>query len=259
MSEMSMSEDNVPETPEGPDYETEARAQGWVPEDEWKGDDKPEFVDAKTFLDRGKKIDNIFKSKLTKAEQEIENLKNANAEFKQFHDKALAKERKEHARLVAELEAKSKQAITEGDGDAWEEAQRELKTLEPPTQQVVEDARAQAWVQRNSSWYNVDPDLTATANGYGPMLEARGFMGDAFWNELDRKIREAHPEKFKTESKPPVVEGGTVSEQSEPKPRSFDALDKEGKAAFERFFNSGFYGKDIEKAKKEYAKNYDWD
>ena len=121
------------------DYESEARKQGWVPEDEWRGDNKPdEFVDAKTFVERGKEIDGKLKNQVNSLKSEIDELKQANREFKKYHDRSIQKERQERETLMKELEERREQAITEGDGQTFTQVDRQLNELradEPPTNQ----------------------------------------------------------------------------------------------------------------------------
>lgn len=251
--------------PEGnnePDYEAEARRQGWVPEEEWKGDDKPkEFVDAKTFVERGKEIDDKLKNKVSSLEAELAEIKKSNREFKKHQDRILQKEREERNQLLKQLEAQREQAITEGDGETFTRTDRqinELRETEPVPDQREYDRIAQEWLSQNR-WYETNRKLHYLADGIADDLQREGYVGQAYFNELTRRVRELEPGEFETPKPPPAVEGGRASGTSEPDPRSFEALDNESKAAFERFFKSGYYGDDLKKAKAEYLANYDWD
>ena len=97
------------------------------------------------------------------------------------------------------------------------------------------------------------------SDGIAEDLQREGYVGQAYFNELTRRVRELEPGEFETPKPPPAVEGGRASGTSEPNPQSFEALDAESKAAFDRFFKAGFYGDDKKKAQAEYLANYDWD
>jgi hypothetical protein len=85
------------------DYEKEARESGWVPEAEFKGDNKPEkFLDAETFVKRGEAITPFIRK-----------------ENKRLKDE-LAKEKLEYAKRFERLEKTSK--------IAFEAAERQFKT-----------------------------------------------------------------------------------------------------------------------------------
>lgn len=260
MSEPEYQEDAPVE--ESVDYEAEARKQGWVPEEEWKGDSKPkEFVDAKTFVERGKEIDDKLKSKISNLETKLENVERSAKEFREFNERALKKEREEREALMKQLEEQREQAITEGDGQTFTQVDRQLNELrsnEPAPDQNELGQMAQEWLA-NNRWYETNKKLHYLADGIADDLQREGYVGQAYFNELTRRVRELEPGEFETPKPPPAVEGGRASGQSEPEPRSFESLDKESKAAFDRFFKSGFYGDDLKKAKAEYLANYDWD
>ena len=64
----------------------EARKQGWVPEDEWKGD-PDKWRPAEEFVERGKNIIPILNDRLAKTEQMIETLvKTQKAELKRVKE-----------------------------------------------------------------------------------------------------------------------------------------------------------------------------
>jgi hypothetical protein len=245
------------------DYESEARRQGWVPEEEWRGDEKPkEFVDAQTFVERGKVFEERQKSENAALRSEIAEIKKTNREFKETQDRILQQEREAHKARIEQLEADREQAITEGDGAAFTKVDREINELreEEPVDpgKLEHDRMAQAWLDQNE-WYTTNKKLHRYADGVAEELQREGYVGQAYFNELARRVREDMPAEFESPKGPPAVEPGRGSGVSEPKPQSFEALDKASKSAFDRFFNAGYYGDNREKAQAEYLANYDWD
>lgn len=251
-----MSENAELEDAGSEDYETQARAEGWVPEEEWQGDNKPKnFVDAETFVKRGHNIQGILKQKVEKLEAQLSSVEQTTAEFRAHTKKQLEKEAAEKAKLIKELEAKRETAITEGDGQTFTMADQELTQLrsEQPVGKTAHDELAQNWLSKNG-WYTSDPVRKAFADGIAETIDAEGYMGQAYFNELTRRTQEAFPDKFKPATAAPAVEGARDSGETSPKPKSFDALPADAKEQCERFVNSikGY-------TKEEYLANYDWD
>jgi hypothetical protein len=210
-------ENNTPEpevVPEVNPIEQRAMEQGWVPEDEWKGD-PADWRPAKEFIDRGELI------------REIQNLKRDNRairegvqEFKKHHEqvKALA-----YKQALADLRADKKKALEDGDADAVieiddkiadaREAQRaaeaapqpEVATPTEPNQEFVK------WESRNG-WYRQDRAMKAVADQVANDLHARGERDVVrMLAEVDKEVRKAFPAKFENpnRAKAPSVEGSS--------------------------------------------------
>jgi len=239
-------------------YEDEARKEGWVPQEEWKGD--PErHVDAQRFVERGEEINGFLKKKVGRLEERIDSLTQTNAEFKQFTDKQYAKEHKKNERLVAELEQVKAQAITDGDGAAAVKAEKDIQSLQSePEQQQPDPAlerMSREWGEKNS-WYGTDKELTEYAEFIYPRVIGDGFTGQGYFDELDRRMEKAHPDKFgnTNRSKAGAVEDGGTKEASNSTARTWTNLPPEAKAAAKRF------EKDIPGFKRDdYVENFEWE
>jgi hypothetical protein len=134
-------------------------------------------------------------------------------------------------RVVAQMsqaEREYKEAYESGDSDKMLEAQkklakfvaeqREVETYRPvyqaplqpqnnPVQipNVVPDDRTRRWAEQNS-WFETDPVMRGAAFGIHDSLVAAGYKSgsDAYFQEVDARIREAFPHKFR-QSKPANV------------------------------------------------------
>lgn len=234
------------------DFESEARKGGWVPQEEFKGDNPPsEFVDAQTFVERGEKSAGILKQKVDTLASEVERLKNSNRDFGDFHRKSLDKERKQYEARIQELEAQRTQAINEGDGQTFTKADNEINSLrQERPRELTADARQ--WTEENP-WYAADEQMRDYADGVAPKLIKQGFTDAAYWAELTRRTHEAFPHKFKNprRTEEPSVES-SGKDTPEPEPRSFAALPEDAKAAFKEF------KADFGMTEKEYLDQYDW-
>ena len=246
----------VEEPVETRDFDAEARQEGWVPQDEWNGPSE-KWVDSKTFVDRGEKIAGILKSKVTKMEEEIARLNEANKQFGAYHKTQLQKEHEKNQKLIAELEAARKQAVSEGDGEAFERAERGLTDLrknEVPQDVRQQNALAEQWVAENP-WYNNSPKLGPYADGIAERVAAEGYSGKAYFNELTRRVKEAFPEEFTNtrRSQAGSVESGGEKVSSNSKSKTYDNLPAEATAACERFTKAGFM------SKADFVAQYEWE
>ena len=88
-----MSEENLQQTenntgappaPEQQDFDSEARAQGWVSQEEFRGNEK-DWVDAETFVKRGREILPILRKN---NEHLLRDLNATKEELKQFRQAA---------------------------------------------------------------------------------------------------------------------------------------------------------------------------
>lgn len=239
-------------------YEADARKQGWKPESEWEGDPpKAGFKTAEQFVKDGEEITGILKSQLERLESRVEQLSESNRQLNDFSKRALDKEKQEKDRLIKELRDIRKQALVDGDGDAFEKADEQIDELRSQPESKTEEipAEAKAWVKDNP-WYEEDPDLGAFADSLSGRLVAQGFRGNAYWNELTKRTKEAFPHKFDNpnRSKPNGVEGDVTPKSSDSKAKTFDNLPPDAKAQYKIF------KRDIPNfTKEQYVEQYDWD
>jgi hypothetical protein len=236
------------------DYEAEAKAQGWAPEEEWRG--KPEdFKTAEQFIKDGENIPAILKSKVERLEGRVEELLDSNKKFNEFSQKSLEKERKEKEKAIAQLEDVRKQAVTEGDGEAFDRADKQINELRedirPEPQEL--DPMAKRWLSANS-WYETNDKLAAYADGQADRLIAQGYTGQAYFDELTKRVHETFPDEFgnKNRSKPNTVEDATPSSPSSK--HTFDNLPADAKEAYAQFKRDipGF-------TKEQFVEQYDWE
>ena len=236
------------------DYEAEAKAQGWAPEEDWRG--KPEdFKSAERFIKDGESIPALLKSKVEKLEGRVDELLDSNKKLNEFSQRSLEKERKENDRLIHKLEETRKQAITEGDGEAFDRADKQINDLradvQPQPQEL--DPTAKRWLEANP-WYETNDKLAIHADGMADRLVAQGYTGKAYFDELTKKMHEAFPEEFgnKNRNKPSTVESATPSSPSSK--HTFDNLDTEAKEAYAQFKRDipGF-------TKEQFVDQYDWE
>lgn len=258
-----MSEDQQQQlAPEVPPVEAEARHQGWVPKEEFRGSEE-DWIDADTFVKRGKEINPILKKnnerllrELDSQKKQMEELRKATEEFKKFQ-----KDQFEHKAVTLEAEIRDlkeqkRVAITQGDGDlavnlddkidALKEEKQQAKedSKEAPAPQAVktqEDPELSAWVEKNS-WYKNDVRMAAATNVIAEDIHASKpwLKGAAFLAELDEALEgNFAPERLGRTTKKTVrspVEGSTGgSSSSVSGKQTYDKLPAEAKAACDMF------------------------
>jgi TolA-binding protein len=243
------------EAEESVNYEAEAAKEGWAPLEQWKGDPE-KWKSAEQFVEDGKNISGILKHRVEKLDERVNQLLESNQKLNELSQKQLKKEQEEKQKVISELEEMRKRAVTEGDGDAFAQADKQIQELrtpeKPQTPQL--DPLAEQWLSDNS-WYKTDDTLAAFADGIADRIAGSGFRGQAYYNELTKRVKDTFPDKFKNPNrdKPNGVE--TAGEQVvASKDRTFEKLPKDAKDAYAQFKRDipGF-------SKEQYLASYDWE
>lgn len=246
------------------DFEAEAKAEGWVPQDQYKGD-PARFISAEDFVKRGETITPILNARLKKEREKVTDLERrfqeregVFAEFQTFQEKALKKANEERAEAIAELEAARTKAVTDGDGQAFTQADAKLQKLReeepPPKKEEQRDSPAvTAWKTENP-WYGTDMELTDIADGLSNSVgrENPGLKGKAFLDKLTERVKAVVPKKFENPRRgEKLVEDGN-RKRSE-KDKGYDDLPDDARKACEKFVKTipGF-------TKEKYLSTYDW-
>ena len=261
-------------------YESEARAQGWVAKEEFRGSED-DWVDAETFVRRGKEIMPILRKnnekllkELGEAKKAAEEAREAAKEFREFQKQQFERKTKDLEVQLEQLKQAKREAITQGDGDraiaiddAMDdlkeqriEAKEELKAAEAKTkevQPVTTDPVLNSWMEKND-WFGPDKRMTTVANALGIEIrrEFPNLNGQPFLDKLDQELREAMPEKFGKRAVPNPMEGapnGTARPSVSSGKKSYANLPPEAKAACDKFVKQGLM------TKEAYVAEYDWE
>ena len=279
MSEVTQQE-APQDAPEAPQYESEARAQGWVAADEFRGSES-DWVDAETFVRRGKEIMPILRKnnekllkELGEAKKIAEEAREAAKEFREYQKEQFERKTKDLESQLEQLKQAKREAITQGDGDraiaiddAMDdlkeqriEAKQDLKAAEDKAKevpQVTADPSLNEWMERND-WFGKDTRLTGVANGLGVELrrENPNLQGKNFLDKLDEELAAMLPEKFGKKRVQNPMEGspnGTARPSSGSGKKSYNNLPPEAKAACDKFVKQGLM------TKEAYVAEYDWE
>lgn len=211
--------------------EQEAVAQGWVPKEQFEGDES-KWVEAAEFVRRGE----LFR-KIDSQNREIKEVRKSLAALKDHYTKV---RETEYKRALAVLKADKVAAQTDGEFDKAEQLADEIKQVEQEAAELREAAEEvqteqalhpdiEAWISRNS-WYKTNARMKVVADAIGAEAASQGITGPALLRAIDVEIRKEFPSKFinPNRDKPSSVESGSTSTKGKSKD-SFKLTEQEEK------------------------------
>lgn len=240
------------------DYEAEARAHGWTPKEDFKGDPN-RWVDSETFVKRADEVMPFLKKQNQALKREMDDLKRdikrASAHFEK------AEERGYH-RAMQELDAKLAEAVETGDKAGANAAVKQMRDLERDAaadkgdaKPVVDEATAKQeladWIDR-TGWYGSDDQKTKYADLQADLMgPAQNYPGgQAKWLEdLTAKVER----KF-ADPKPGVTNGSGGRPAPKGNGRSFNDLPAQAKAMCDKWVKQK-----IIPNREAYVSSYQWD
>jgi len=227
--------------------ELKAIDQGWIPREEFDGDDES-FIDAAEFVRRGE----LF-NKIEKQSKEVKQLRTALEAFKEHHSKV---KQAEYERALKSLKEARKQAVLDGEHErafALEEKMEEIVAeKEAVTREVkdipteVEDneytAEFSQWVDRND-WYETNEVMRATADALGLKLHNQGYSPKEVLRKVESAIRKEFPHKFRTAAanREQAVEAST---RSGPTKKASESLTPSEREIMRKIVNTGIMTED---------------
>ena len=261
--------------------EKEARVFGWVPKEEFRGSEES-WVDAETFVKRGKEINPILRANNERLKKEMElerqkhskelaEIKAAAEEFKQFQKEAYERKQAEAKAELETLKQQRKEAMREGDADRVVELEDRIEEVKEeqakkpveaapvaqPTPEATLDPALSDWIDRNKNWFGPDVEATEIANGVGAAVRKQfpHLVGKDFLAKLDERLQSRLPELYENpnQARSAVDSSSTRGGPSGSKKKSYDNLPAEAKAACDKFVKQGLF-----KSKQEYVDLYDW-
>jgi len=220
-----------------PTPEASAALQGWVPREQYTGDPS-KWVDASTFIDRGKKFNHNLQREVAKLTAQIQSFEGTKEAFRKFHEETLAAKDVELQEAISALRIQRSQAIRDGDDegaiqmedriDLLKEQRREVKAIPKQTTQApagagpnMDDPVLLEWVEDGNKWFVDDPKLRDYAVALGEELiksnNHGGKKGRAFLDLVAAKMADEFPRRFRQKEqaaaggKQSQVEGGAAN------------------------------------------------
>ena len=240
-------------------FEELATKQGWTPKDEYKGD-ADRWVDAETFVERGKSINPILRKNnealektILKLNERLDKQDASAAEFKKYHE---ATEQRAYASALKEIEGRKAEAVENEDVAAYQKAEKEGNELVAPVTARAEQISGNhpewdAWLTENS-WYADNPEAHAIADGLvGLVNRQTGLDGAKLFDAVKERVKQRMPEAFgQTRKAVAAVEtGGGIAKNGK---KGYSDLPAADKAICDSFVSDGYL------TKEQYMKDYTW-
>lgn len=252
-----------------------AKEMGWAPKDAWKGE-LEKHVDAPTFIKTGQAI---LKTTLRKQDEaaaetnaKLTEMRESMDDFAKFNH---GQEKRMYDKAMADIKAGQRQAVEDGDTDAYDAAEKSIEDLEKnkPAEKPEKDAKGKAeavgaadlkeFMDANP-WYGADGDVEASAyaESIGSVISAK-YQDKAFYVKLTEEVKKKFPDKFKNPNrgrKSNVEAGGEDARKSGDE--TYASLPAADKKQCDKFIKQGFYvggdGKPLsqDKARAKYASVY---
>lgn len=231
------------------DIEKEALENGWIPEDRYHGPGK--WVDAETFVRRGREILPIVQGSLKKERERTRRLESELAEVKQAQQEWMALKKKELEQQLdsrlAELKAARKDAVETGNGEQLNAIDDELhelrqaKSQQQPTQKPIPqvDPVFLDWVERpENRWYKDDGRARIIADMIGLQLfKTQGLQGEALYDAVAVEMRKTYAPLQQQRRTP--VDSGRSGGTTPRRKVSYDSLPLENRQAVDLMMKRG--------------------
>lgn len=275
-------EQTVIESQASPEVQAEARKMGWQGPDKYKGDPE-KFVDADTFVERGKTFIPFLNKERERLQQELaaeraarqaieETVRETKASLEDLEERYTVETQKRTEAALGRLKAEIRDARKEGDFARMDElmemqeelveAQTQAKTEKPPAAKPPEapviDPAIVAWTSEHP-WFNTDKEKSALFMGFAEARRARGDTSlgraflDAVLEEMEEKLSAEPPSKVAGARASGGGGGGS-------REKGYSDLPADAKAACDadasRFVGAGKKYKDAASWRAAYAKMY---
>lgn len=250
------SSDASPEQVVDQNISREARLQGWVEEDQYRGNPE-DWVDAETFVKRGREVNPILRANNKRLVARIDEIARQNDELKttltafgKHHEETAAKA---YEQALITLRKEKKEAIDSGDTtEALKLADRiedlkdsQVKAVEKakptarpaPAPGIEQDPTLTVWAKENT-WFGAEKVKTQLAITYGEELhqEFPDLRGKPFLEELEARLVAEFPSRFPEFGNPRrTAPSMTAGRGGRSRTKTFADLPPEAQAACNKF------------------------
>ena len=249
----------------------QAREQGWRDADEFEGE-PDKFISAKEYLDRAEKILPIVRARERESKKEVQALRKEMEDLKRDAQEqitfAQTRARKELQENYDALKKQRAQAVSDGDGEAFDRIDNEMQTLlrdaQPKKVEVPADVvppalktASEQFLDRNK-WFQTDERKNRLAVVMAQEIIAKRpdlKNNPEFFPELEKQLKKEYPEQFgnpRRNGMDSMVEGDSrPSGPTKSGKKGFRDLPKDAQEAAKRQVKNGLC-----KSEQEYADNY---
>jgi len=218
-----------PEQPQADPLSEKAKASGWTDRETWiaAGKDPDQWVDKDEFVRRQPLFEKI--NKLTKA------IKDRDKRLEQVIQYAARAAEAERNRVLAEIEAKRKEAFEAQDYEASAKAEQELakarqEEAPPPEPDIPEPIKE--FAERNGRWFEKDQEMTEFAVERTGSYRKRGMDIEEALRRAEADVRKFFPEKFENPNKQRPAPVAPSATERRPARYGYNNLTADQKAVF---------------------------
>lgn len=256
------------------DFESEARAHGWTPKEDFKGD-PTRWVDAETFIQRADEVMPLLK-------KQNQGLKSQISELTRTVKRLAKAEQSAYENAIADLKAKAEAAVESGDLAAFRKVDGQIESLRKEAAADVadtahgEDGQEQYEAFREANaWYDkanlasaseVEVEARLFADRLADKYARQGLTAELPPSQFFARIAQETEERFpllkakKTREKPVSPVAGVTPNGGPRGAKTGANLPPEAKEHAERYMRMGIY-KDCKtkaEAYDRFAKDYTW-
>lgn len=252
-----------------PAIEAEARKQGWVPKENYRGNEE-DWMDANSFVKKSREINAILKHNNSRLQRDLDSAKAELSELKlttkEFAAEFAKMKDNAYKKAIADLKAQRRDALKEDDLELVDDLEERIdslkkeqeKKVEPPPEQKKTEPDMTAFHEwhKDNKWYDeqAEPDMFDAAEAAALRLSRtdKSLTGRAFMDKVTEIVKAKFPEKFENpRRKAAPHEGGGARGESKGG-RSYAALPADAKQACDRYVKQGIM------TKEQYLEAYDW-
>lgn len=279
-----MSEDKIvaqqTETEDSPEptvdasIEREARQNGWVPKDQFHGDER-DWTDAATFVQKSRQLNPILKKSNESLKRELDSAKTELKELKlttqEFAREFAKMKDNAYKRAIAELKGQRREAIKDEDLDLADEIEEKIDALKEeqvkattPKEEKAQESKVDETVlrefrewERENRWYNesTEPEMFDAAEGIALRLSRtnKELVGRAFMDRVTEEVKKRFPDKFENPRREKSLHEGSKSRGASEGSKNYGALPPEAKKACDRYVKQGLM------TREQYLEVYEWE
>lgn len=250
--------------------EARARAGGWLPKDQFTKDES-QWVDASTFVDRGKKYTSNLAKEVERLRAKVAEFEPTKQAFTKYHEDQMKAKDAEIAAAITELKIQRSRATREGEDEEAvaideriESLKRQKDSLKEETSAAVKNTQVivdqanpvlDAWITDGNDWFKTDTKLRDYAVALGKEMKDSGesATGRAFLDKVRSVMEVEFPRKFGKTQRPGSTESGSTRTSSGGGKTAAD-LPEEDRALMKQFVKEGWV-----KSEAEFLKSYRWE
>jgi hypothetical protein len=181
-----------------------AKEMGWVSKEDFNGE-KTDYVDAETYIRRGRDIQDNMRKSLKEQRQQLNDMAESIEALKSHNERVYKTEISKLKAQLTTLKSQKKEAVEDGNVEKVNEIDEQIDyikgsidTKEPEKSEKVNEKpeltpEFKKWLNENP-WYETDDEMAAVADNIA--REYKGISFQRLEKLVDKKIKEVFPDKF---------------------------------------------------------------